>query len=180
MVVSPLLCILPSNVQGIDFQYFFESQLLNSHGAISKQFKNKVAPNILETKDKTTGKAYSLIHFAKVFNLAGKYEVQPLKIAAIKAFDRRLKKCSEKIHRDYVEFLEVLKYLAVNAQLEDDIGYGEVNSATLLECLMKYVLVELGGLLQEDEFEEIVLEHSNVGLALMKVLNQTIIASQGR
>lgn len=115
-----------------------------------------------------------------MFNLARKYEVIPLKISAIKAFDRRLRKYSEINCRDpgqNDEFLEVLRYLAVNSQLEDENDDQEVTSSTLLRCLMRYAVAHLQNLLRDEEYREIVADHSIVGLEFMTVMDQIIDAA---
>ena len=73
---------------------FLDIQLAQSHGNISKQSGLKVlqpSSTALDAKDKVTGKAYPLMHFAKVFHLAAKYEVLSLQVSALKAFERRLR-----------------------------------------------------------------------------------------
>jgi len=157
--------------------------LAQSHGSISKGLKELQAPSTaLDTKDKTTGKAYPLIHFAKVFHLAGKYEVLGLQASALKAFERRLKKYSTTAQKDVDELLDVLRYLASKTGWSskfNEVTEPSIDIGALLKSLMRYVVVYLEDLLEEDEFKEIVAEYGMIGLELMKVLKESIVASRG-
>ncbi|KAK5949694.1 hypothetical protein OHC33_009291 [Knufia fluminis] len=176
----------------LGLQTFFELQLAQSHGSISKQATGLKAlqssTTNLDLKDKTTGKSYPLMHFAKVFHLAGKYEVLSLQASALKAFERRLKKYSSLVQKDIDELLDVLRYLASasangwvsrHSSEGDETTASTTDTSALLKSLMRYVVVHVEDLLDEDEFQEIVAEHGMIGLELMKVLKESIIASRG-
>lgn len=166
---------------------FFQLDLAQSHGSISKSLKELQAPSTtLDTKDTTTGKAYPLIHFAKVFHLAGKYEVLGLQAGAFKAFERRLKKYSTTAQKDVDELLDVLRYLASTTGWSskepgevNEIIAASIDTGAPVKSLMRYVVVHLEDLLEEDEFKEIVAEYGMIGLELMKVLKESIVASGG-
>jgi len=166
---------------------FFQLELAQSHGSISKGLKESQAPSTpLDTKDKTTGKAFPLIHFAKVFHLAGKYEVPGLQASALKAFERRLKKYSTNPQKDIDELLDVLRYLASTtgwsskeSEEAEETAAASIDTGALLKSLMRYVIAHLEDLLEEGEFKEIVAEYGMIGLELMKVLKESIVASRG-
>lgn len=189
-------CESCNNADCIGLKAFLEIQLAQSHESISKQSALKslqTSPVTLDTKDKATGKVYLLIHFAKVFHLAAKYEVPSLQISALKAFERRLKKYSALVQKDVDELLDVLRYLASRSRMGSEMSFVSssntdegtlsstpgVETSALLKSLMRYVVAHVGELLQEEEFQEIVAEHGAIGLELMKVLQETIVASEG-
>ena len=169
-------------------QSFFNLGLTQSHGSISKQSGLK-SLQTLDSIDKSTGRRHPLIHFAKVFHLTSKYEILSLQASALKAFERRLKKYSALELRDNDELLDVLRYLAStsastwsskeSSEVGEPAAAASIGTGALLNSLMRYVVVHVEDLLEEDEFQEIVAEHGMIGLELMKVIKESIVASRG-
>jgi len=158
----------------------------------------------LDLKDKTTGTTYPLLHFAKVFALATKYEVWTLQYSAVKAFEKRLRKYANETNLAADELLDALRYLAAAAPAETravppstpttnndteneneqnvvDTSRGDsisIGPTTLLRSLLRYILVHVEALLQEEDFRDIVVENGIIGLELMNVLKESVVASE--
>lgn len=156
----------------------------------------------LAVKDNATGATYPLLHFAKVFALATKYEVWVLQYNAVKGFERRLRKYASESNKGNDELLDALRYLAsaapaVNAipgtpttvhSFEDEtsalnaninIESVSIGPTTLLKGLLRYIIAHIGTLLGEEEFRDIVVDHGIIGLELMNVLRESMVASEG-
>lgn len=188
-----------SNENTVGLSTFFELQFAQQ-SALTIPTRGGILPlTALDTRDKVTGKRYPLVHFAKVFALATKYEVWGLQFSAVKAFDKRLKKYANEDEKVVDEVLEALKYL-ISAMLgaasnpitptTNDSFEAQANSVEghldnssfgvlptmLLRRLLQYVVAHVDTLLNEEEFREIVAEHGVVGLELMHVLKESMSA----
>ena len=72
-----------------------------------------------------------------------------------------------------------MSFMSANADNGTMNSAPDVETSALLKSLMEYIMAHVGELLQEEEFQEIVADHGIIGLELMKVLHETIIASGG-
>lgn len=187
------LCKAPHLQHDYGLQFFFELQLAQSHkvaGLISSKQTAKVQS---PEPNNDAGKPYSLIHFAKLFNLAAKWRVESLQHTSLWGFHNRLKRYAktDPSEKTLEELLDVLRYLAstasatggitirkksqeVGADMEQSLGI-----TLLLESLIRYICVHVSHLLSDMEFRQIVAEYGVIGLVLFEVLEETIIASRG-
>lgn len=178
----------------IGLRSLFELQFPQFLGNASSQVGTTDGKGLLssvDTKDPTTSKPYPLLHFAKMFTFSDKYEVECLKLSSFKAFSRRLKRLAsdDEIYQPE-EVQDALRYLGEhcsgapndhNVQIsgEDAMQIPRPpGTFDLLSSLVRFVVIQLEYLLQEDEFREIVADNGTIGLILMEVLRDSMAASE--